>query len=160
MSNNLRDLYQQLIIDHSKHPRNCCICEHANHKQDGNNPLCGDRLTLYVDEENGVIADICFQGQGCAIAMASASLMTEAVKGKTVAEALQLFAKFQQLVTGAATPVATDHDQGQQGGLDLGKLEVFVGVKEFPIRVKCATLPWHTLKAALAGEKIEVTTEK
>ena len=154
MSNNLRDLYQQVIIDHSKRPRNFCVCEHANHVQDGHNPLCGDRITIYVDAKDNTIVDICFQGQGCAISMASASLMTEAVKGKTVAEFLQLFATFQKLVT---SPV----EQEVAGELTekLGKLAVLAGVREFPIRVKCATLAWHTLKAALTGEANTVTTE-
>jgi len=151
---NLRDLYQQVIIDHSKHPRNFCTCDHANHVQDGHNPLCGDRITLYVDEHDGTITDVCFQGHGCAISTASASLMTEAIKGKTVAEALQLCVAFQQLLTteGIDGVVGNCADESIS---KLGKLAVFVGVKEFPLRVKCATLPWHTLKAALTGEKKE-----
>lgn len=154
MSNNLRDLYQQVIIDHSKRPRNFCTCEHANHIKDGHNPLCGDRITLYVDTKDNTIVDICFQGQGCAISMASASLMTEAVKGKTVNEFLQLFNAFQKLVTSSDEQEVVDDLAAQ-----LGKLSVLAGVREFPIRVKCATLAWHTLKAALTGETNAVTTE-
>lgn len=174
---NLRELYQQVIIDHNKNPRNYCVCEHCNHMQDGHNPLCGDSITVYVDvdvdvdvdEEQGIIKDICFQGHGCAIAMASASLMTEAVKGKSVASALKLLSMFQQLLTGgnggnetnAATSIAANVSDMQQvaqevSNVALGKLEVFAGVREFPIRIKCATLPWHTLKAALlSGENKE-----
>jgi nitrogen fixation protein NifU and related proteins len=182
---NLRDLYQQVIIDHSKNPRNrCChnpaavapntmaqssCCQHANHVQEGHNPLCGDHLTLYVNEQGGVIQDICFDGQGCAISTASASLMTDAVKGKSVTEVLQLFREFQELTTGGMGSFVNFHNDGDHHGDDhesvnpshsrLGKLTVFAGVREFPIRVKCATLPWHTLKAALLGEKQAVTTE-
>lgn len=145
----LRDLYQQIIIDHSKHPHNFCTLEHPDHVQEGYNPLCGDRLTIYLKEEDGVIKDICFQGTGCAISMASASLMSDAVKGKTIAEAMKLFDEFQKLVT----------DQSDKKSQEkLGKLAVLAGVKEFPMRVKCATLAWHTLKAALNDEK-KITTE-
>jgi nitrogen fixation protein NifU and related proteins len=154
MSNNLRDLYQQVIIDHSKRPRNFCTCEHVTHTKDGHNPLCGDRITLYIDAKDNTIVDICFQGQGCAISMASASLMTEAVKGKTIDEFLQLFNAFQKLVT---TPA--EQEVAEELTAQLGKLTVLAGVREFPIRVKCATLAWHTLKAALTGESSPVTTE-
>lgn len=150
----LNDLYQQLIIDHGRNPRNFHACAHASHVKEGYNPLCGDKLTLYVDEKDGLIKDVCFQGSGCAISMASASLMSEAIKGKTVKEALQLFDDFQQLVT--------NMDRGQFETLKnkLGKLAVFSGVVEFPMRVKCATLAWHTFRAALADEQEgEVTTE-
>jgi len=154
MSNNLRDLYQQVIIDHSKRPRNFCVCQHANHTKDGHNPLCGDRITLYVDTKDNKIVDISFQGNGCAISVSSASLMTEAVKGKTIDEFLQLFDDFQKLVTSSPEKeVATELTD------KLGKLTVLAGVREFPIRVKCATLAWHTLKAALTGEANIVTTE-
>lgn len=146
----LRELYQEVIIDHSKNPRNFCVCENANHIKEGYNPLCGDKIKLYVKEKNGVIEDVCFQGAGCAISTASASLMSEAIKGKTVKEALELFDLFQKLVT----------TQGEQNISEkLGKLAVLAGVAEFPIRIKCATLAWHTMKAALADEKAEVTTE-
>jgi len=144
---NLRDLYQEVIIDHSQNPRNFRACEHANHIHEGYNPLCGDKITLYVTEKNGVIEDVCFKGEGCAISTASASLMSEVLKGKTVTEAQELFEEFKQLVTG----------KGNNG--KLGKLAVLAGVAEFPIRVKCATLAWHTLNAALHNEKNSITTE-
>lgn len=153
----LRDLYQQVIIEHSKHPRNFCVCEHATHIQEGYNPLCGDRIKLYVDAENNKIVDISFQGQGCAISMSAASLMTEIVKGKTIDEALEIFSRFQQLVT---TPIGSEEEKVLNEVLTkLGKLAVFSGVREFPLRIKCATLPWHALKAALTHEKKAVTTE-
>lgn len=133
----LHDLYQQVIIDHSQHPHNCCVCESANHIKDGYNPLCGDKLTLYVKEENGVITDASFQGSGCAIFMASASMMTDVIKGKTVEEIKKIYQDFHVLVTsGDMTEIPKE----------VGKLAVFAGVSEFPLRVKCATLPWHTLK--------------
>jgi len=151
MSNSeLRDLYQQVIIDHSKNPRNFCICEGANHIKEGYNPLCGDKIKLYIKEKNGIIEDVCFQGIGCAISMSSASLMSEAIKGKTIAEAMKLFDEFQKLLT--------VKDYKEDAKL-LGKLEVLAGVAEYPMRIKCATLPWHTLKAALNDEEKEVTTE-
>jgi nitrogen fixation NifU-like protein len=152
----LSDLYQQLIIDHGRKPRNFHACPHANHKKDGYNPLCGDKITLYVDEKDGVIKDVCFEGAGCAISMASASLMTEALKGKTVVEALQMFEEFQNLVT------ANDPAQFEEAKRKLGKLAALAGVAEYPMRVKCATLAWHTLKAALTENnqaKEKVTTE-
>ena len=151
MSNSeLRDLYQQVIIDHSKNPRNFCVCEGANHVKEGYNPLCGDKIKLYIKEKNGVIEDVCFQGVGCAISTASASLMSEAIKGKTVSEALKLFDEFQKLLT----------VKNYQEDADLlGKLEVLAGVAEYPMRIKCATLPWHTLKAALSDDEKEITTE-
>ena len=147
----LRDLYQEVIFDHNRHPRNCHPLPGATHKAEGYNPLCGDKLTLYVKVENGVIADVAFQGSGCAISTASASLMTEALKGKTVPEAEKMFRGFHELVTRGTTGVDAP---------ELGKLEVLAGVKEFPTRVKCATLAWHTLHAALEeqSEKI-VSTE-
>lgn len=144
----LRDLYQEIIIDHAKTPRNFGKLEHANHCKLGHNPLCGDRLTLYIIEQNGKVEELYFEGTGCAISVASASLMTEAVKGKSIAEVQALFDDFHQLVTEGKEPLA-----------DLGKLAVFAGVAEFPIRVKCATLAWHTLKAALANDNNPVSTE-
>ena len=144
----LRELYQEIIVDHGKQPRNFGELKNANHKQLGNNPLCGDKLLIFVHEENGVITDIRFEGQGCAISVASASLMTETVKGKSKQEIEKLFQHFQHLVTHG-------HDDA-----DLGKLAVFSGVAEFPIRVKCATLAWHTLRAALEDSKDSVTTEE
>jgi len=149
----LRDLYQQLIIDHSRNPRNFRESNHANHIKEGYNPLCGDKITLYVDEEHGLIKDICFRGVGCAISTASASLMTEALKGKTVEEALQIFQDFQRLVT------ESDYDKLEEIKSRLGKLAALAGVVEFPMRVKCATLAWHTLKAALTNDQEKVTTE-
>jgi nitrogen fixation NifU-like protein len=146
----LRDLYQQVIIDHSKNPRNFCVIEKPSCSKEGNNPICGDRLVLYINEKNGIIEKICFQGSGCAISMASASLMTELLQGKTVAEALQLFNEFQQLVTTKDNAKLAEK---------MGKLAVLAGVSEYPIRIKCATLPWHTLKAALQHENGKITTE-
>ncbi|MEI8055001.1 MAG: SUF system NifU family Fe-S cluster assembly protein [bacterium] len=135
----LEDLYQQVIIDHSQHPHNFCTLEHPSCSKEGYNPLCGDKLTLYVNEKNGIITNIGFQGSGCAISTASASLMSDAVLGKTITEALELFDEFQKLVTTGKTTKAEK----------LGKLTVLAGVSEFPMRVKCATLAWHTLKSAL-----------
>lgn len=144
----LRELYQELILDHCKKPRNFRRLEEATRKVDGFNPLCGDRVTVYVDLEDDRVKDISFQGSGCAISTASASVMTETVKGKPRAEVEALFERFHQLVTGKP-PATAD-------GPALGKLAVFSGVSEFPVRVKCATLAWHTLRAALndAGETI------
>jgi nitrogen fixation protein NifU and related proteins len=146
----LRDLYQEVILEHSKQPRNFRTLDPANHKAEGYNPLCGDRFTVFVQMEGDSIRDIGFQGSGCAISKASASMMTQALKGKSRAEAEHLFGKFHDLVTGHAT---------QAGGEDLGKLAVFSGVSEFPMRVKCATLAWHTLQAAMDGTQEAVSTE-
>jgi len=145
----LGELYQQMILDHSQHPHNFCSLKNPNHSKEGFNPLCGDKITLYLNEENGLITNICFQGEGCAISTASASLMTDAVKNKTIAEALELFEEFQKLITTGKV----EHPE------KLGKLMVLAGVAEFPMRVKCATLPWHTLKAALTKDHKEVSTE-
>lgn len=144
----LRELYQEIILDHGKSPRHVGVLEEANHSHAGHNPLCGDRLMLYVLENNGVIENAQFQGSGCAISVASASLMAETIKGKTLAQVNQLFEEFHQLVT---TGIVQNED--------IGKLAVFSGVAEFPIRVKCATLAWHTLKAALANDPKPVSTE-
>src|SRR5262249_5335680 len=144
----LRDLYQEVILDHSKRPRNFHSLPSANRKAEGYNPLCGDRETVYLQVEGDVLKDVAFEGSGCAISTASASMMTESLKGKTRAEADALFERFHGLITGAP--------EGG-GGPALGKLEVFSGVREFPIRVKCATLPWHTLKAALQGNGASAT---
>ena len=144
----LRELYQEMIVDHGKNPRNCGALNDANCCHEGHNPLCGDKLKLYVKKCKEVITDICFQGNGCAISVASASLMTEMVKGKSVKEIEQLFDAFHYLVT-----------QGKEPHFAIGKLAVFAGVAEFPIRVKCATLAWHTLKAALANDVTVVSTE-
>lgn len=147
----LRELYQEVILDHSKRPRNFRKMEEANRHSEGYNPLCGDRVTLYLNLEDGIVKDISFQGSGCAISTASASMLTESLKGKTTAEAEALFQRFHELVTGPP-----DEIPDVEG---LGKLAVFAGVREFPIRVKCATLAWHTLRAALAGEDKPVSTE-
>ncbi len=146
----LNQLYQEMIIDHGRKPRNFAISEQANAVLEGFNPLCGDRLTVYVTEKKGVIEHISFQGVGCAISMASASLMTEALKGKTVTEAKALFDIFHPLVMGEKNKEHADM---------LGKLNVLLGVSEFPSRVKCATLAWHTLLGALNNQKNTVSTE-
>ncbi len=145
----LRELYQEVILEHSKKPRNYRALEQANHKAEGYNPLCGDHFTVYLDLKDGTISDIGFQGSGCAISKASASMMTQTLKGKTAAEAEEVFTRFHDLVTG--------HASGN--GEELGKLAVFAGVSEFPLRVKCATLAWHALRAALRGEEQAVSTE-
>ncbi len=139
----LRELYQQVIVDHHKHPRNFGTLEHPDREADGYNPLCGDRLhvELAVDED-GTITDVAFRGEGCAISVASASLMTEALKGRRIEEFERLFEAFHAMVTG---------DQGPPDEAVLGKLAVLAGVREFPSRIKCATLCWHTVKSALEG---------
>ena len=147
----LRDLYQEVILDHYKRPRNFRRIDSGASHVDGNNPLCGDKVTVYAQLEGGVIKDVSFEGSGCAISTASASLMTESLKGKTPAEAEDLFIKFHDLVTG--DPELEPDADG------LGKLAVFAGVREFPARVKCASLAWHTVRAALHDEKQPVTTE-
>lgn len=147
----LRELYQEVILDHSRRPRNYQRLEEATCTADGHNPLCGDHVTVYARVEDGVIQDVSFEGNGCAISKASASMMTTSLKGKTVAEAEALFQRFHQLVTGGPDPAADP--------AELGKLAVFSGVCEFPVRVKCASLPWHTLRAALQGAGEPVTTE-
>ncbi|KXW55962.1 SUF system NifU family Fe-S cluster assembly protein [Ferrovum sp. PN-J185] len=144
----LRELYQEVIFDHNRHPRNFGKLINANHHAEGFNPLCGDSLDLYLIIDNDRITDIKFEGQGCAISTASASLMTEVLKGKTLTEAEQLFEGFHQMVT-----------TGQQPSFDIGKLSVLAGVSEFPARVKCASLSWHTLHAALNNSNQPVTTE-
>ena len=144
----LRELYQEIIVDHGKQPRNFGKLENANHEHPGHNPLCGDKIMLYVHEQNGVIDAIKFEGSGCAISMASASLMTEVVKGKSTQEVNALFDSFHQLVT-----------EGKSSDERLGKLAALAGVSEFPVRVKCATLAWHTLKAALLNDPKSVSTE-
>jgi len=145
----LRELYQELILEHSKHPRNYRVLEGATRTVEGFNPLCGDHFTIYLNLEGDKIQDVSFQGSGCAISKASASMMTQSVKGKSKDEAEKIFARFHDLVTGQA---------GGEGE-SLGKLAVFGGVSEFPVRVKCATLAWHTLQAALDGKQDAVSTE-
>jgi nitrogen fixation protein NifU and related proteins len=145
----LRDLYQELILEHSRTPRNYREPAHTNHRAEGYNPLCGDRFTVYLEMDGDVVKDIGFQGAGCAISKASASMMTQTVKGKTKAEAHRIFGQFHELVTG----------HGHVSEAELGKLAVFSGVSEFPARVKCASLAWHTLEAALEGKQEKVSTE-
>ena len=147
----LRELYQEVILDHNKSPRNFRTMEHPTKKIEGYNPLCGDHYTVYLALENDTITDISFEGNGCAISKASASVMSSLVKGKTKSEAEKLFASFHKLVTGGLT--------GEAEVEELGKLAAFSGVSEFPARVKCASLPWHTLHAALASDDAVVTTE-
>ena len=147
----LRELYQEVILDHSKKPRNFRMLERANHKAEGYNPLCGDRITLYLNVEKDVIHDIGFQGSGCAISKASSSMMTEAVKGKTVAEANEVFKNFHTMLS--------SNSSDQYDKLKLGKLAAFSGVSEFPVRVKCATLAWHTLRSGLSSDGKTVSTE-
>jgi nitrogen fixation NifU-like protein len=147
----LRELYQEVILDHHKRPRNCRRPDDANKHADGFNPLCGDKVSVFVRVEDGVVRDIAFQGSGCAISTASASMMTESLKGKSEAEAAQIFERFHDLVMGK-TPVDADNS-------GLGKLAVFAGVRDYPVRIKCATLAWHTLRAALAESLDTVATE-
>jgi nitrogen fixation NifU-like protein len=143
------ELYQEVILDHNKRPRNFGALEGATRKVEGYNPLCGDRLTLYLKMNGDVIQDVCFQGSGCAISTASASMMTAAVKGKTKTEAEKIFEQFHTMVT-------TGTNEDLEG---LGSLAAFSGVSQFPVRVKCASLSWHTLKSALEDKKETVSTE-
>ena len=145
---NLNELYQEVILDHNKRPRNFRTIDCASHHAEGHNPLCGDRLSLYLQVDEGRISDVAFQGSGCAISKASASLMTDAVKGQSLGDVRQMFQRFHRMVT-------TPPDQPVE---NLGKLSVLAGVREFPVRVKCASLAWHTLKAALDREDA-VSTE-
>lgn len=144
----LNQLYQEVILDHGRRPRNFRKMERESAHAEGYNPLCGDKIVLQLQVENGVVTDATFQGSGCAISTASASLLTETLKGKTRQQAEQLFARFQRLITGdgAIQP-------------ELGKLAVFSGVRDYPMRVKCATLPWHTMRAALEGFREPISTE-
>jgi nitrogen fixation NifU-like protein len=145
----LSELYQQVILDHNKKPRNFRRMEDATQHAEGFNPLCGDQLTVYLRMENGVVEEVSFEGSGCAISKAAASMMTQAVKGKTHDEVEKLFAEFHRMVTGKLEVETTPND--------LGHLKIFAGVREFPARVKCASLPWHTLHAALAGNVVATT---
>ncbi|MDA2937201.1 SUF system NifU family Fe-S cluster assembly protein [Acidobacteria bacterium AH-259-A15] len=144
----LDDLYQEIILDHSKKPRNFKELSDANHKADGYNPLCGDKVSVYLKLEDGFVEDISFMGSGCAISTASASLMTETLKGKSLGEVETLFKNFHNLVTGKSS-----------ASTELAKLAVFHGVSQFPVRVKCATLVWHTLQAAIKSKPETVSTE-
>ena len=146
----LSELYQQVILDHNKKPRNFRKLENANHSAEGYNPLCGDQLTVYLDLENDLVKDVGFEGSGCAISKASASMMTQAVKGKSKEQAENLFNEFHSMVTGELNEETEENS--------LGHLKIFAGVREFPVRVKCATLAWHTLHAALHKQH-QVSTE-
>jgi len=148
MQPDLRELYQEVIFDHNRRPRNYHGMERPSHVAQGHNPLCGDELTVYLRVEEGIVAEASFVGQGCAISTASASLMTEAVQGKSVEEVRALFSDFHTMLTDV-----------QPEGRDFGKLQVLAGVREFPVRVKCATLAWHTLHNALAGVSDTAKTE-
>jgi nitrogen fixation protein NifU and related proteins len=145
----LSELYQQVILDHNKKPRNFRELEGANRKAEGFNPLCGDQLTVYMLMDGGVVKDLSFVGTGCAISKASASMMTQAVRGKTREEALALFEEFHRMVRGELDEEAEENR--------LGRLKIFAGVRDYPARVKCASLPWHTMHAALEGEELATT---
>ena len=145
----IKDLYQEIIVDHNRNPRNFGIIDNADKIIEGFNPLCGDKLKLYLKTEGQNIADISFDGSGCAISVASASLMTDAMKGKSIKDAELLFNSFHELIT----------NENGADGKSLGKLAVLAGVKDFPARVKCATLYWHTLHSAITGDKETVSTE-
>jgi nitrogen fixation NifU-like protein len=148
MNSDLQDLYQEVILDHNKRPRNFRAIE-SGRRAEGYNPLCGDRITVYLRLENDAIVDVSFQGSGCAISKASASLMTESLKGKTLAEADALAVRFHQMITAPADAPLED----------LGKLSALAGVRQFPVRVKCASLAWHTLRAAASARDEVVSTE-
>ena len=146
----LNELYQQVILDHNKKPRNFRKLETANHSAEGFNPLCGDQLTVYLNLEDDAVQEIAFEGSGCAISKAAASMMTQAVKGKSKQEAEKLFTEFHRMVTG-------ELDEEVEAN-NLGNLKIFAGVRDFPVRVKCASLPWHTMHAALNNTEL-VSTE-
>lgn len=148
--NELQELYQEIILDHNKHPRNFGALDNADRHADGYNPLCGDQLAVYINLDGDVIADVRFSGSGCAISKASASLMTDAIKGKTVIQAKRIFDQFHSMVTGSDGNFDVDQ---------LGKLAVLAGVRDYPTRVKCASLAWHTLRAACDDTQEMVTTE-
>ena len=148
----LRELYQEVILDHSRNPRNFGRLENASHKARGHNPLCGDDITIYIEMEGDVVRNISFEGSGCAISTSSASLMSEILKGKTLEEVRSLFESFHEMVTG-------DPSQKAEVAPEMGKLAVMAGVREFPIRVKCATLSWHALMTALGESGEKVSTE-
>ncbi len=150
MFEDLRDLYQEVIFDHNRNPRNFRVIENPSREVEGFNPLCGDRLTLFLAIDDGIITDVSFQGSGCAISTASVSLMTEIIKGKTEQEAEDLFKVFHEMVTGKEENINLEA---------VGKLAVLAGVREYPARVKCATLAWHTLDAAIKDEANSISTE-
>jgi nitrogen fixation NifU-like protein len=151
MTSELRELYQQVILDHNRKPRNFRRVAPPTRRAEGHNPLCGDHVSVEVKVEDGTIRDIAFQGSGCAISRAAASMMTGSLQGQTVAAAEALFGRFRRMLT--------EDGSGPEGTDALGKLAVFAGVREFPSRIKCATLPWHTAHAALSGQAEPVTTE-
>lgn len=151
LSEELRELYQEVILDHQSCPRNFHELPGASHTAEGYNPLCGDRVTVYLKEQDGIVTDISFRGDGCAISKASASIMTERLKGKSREQVEQVFHDFQELVTGKIDPAEADPE--------LEQLVAFAGVRQFPVRVKCATLAWHTLRAALQNTPELVSTE-
>lgn len=146
----LREIYQDVILDHYRKPRNFAVLDNASHHAKGHNPLCGDRIDVYLSVEDGVVKEVAFQGAGCAISTASASLMTEAIKGKPVATVKSLFETFHRMVT---------QPEDAEQAFDLGKLEALAGVRELPVRIKCATLSWHTLQAALEQQASPASTE-
>ncbi len=148
--NDLRELYQEVILDHNKTPRNFRSLDGADRHADGYNPLCGDRLSVYINLDGDTITDVSFMGSGCAISKASASLMTDAIKGKSLADARRLFERFHAMVTDDTAPSDLEH---------LGKLAIFAGVRDYPTRVKCASLAWHTLRAVCDDRNELVTTE-
>jgi nitrogen fixation protein NifU and related proteins len=157
MMDELRELYQEVILDHGKNPRNFRHPEEANREAKGENPMCGDRFMVYLTLKDGLVEDVAFQGRGCAISTASASMMTEVVRGKTEAEAKALFETFHELCT------KDEHDHHDHGPVDeeaMERLQVLAGVRQFPVRVKCATLAWHAMSAALDGEDIASSETK
>jgi nitrogen fixation NifU-like protein len=149
----LRELYQEVILDHSKRPRNFGRLESVTHQADGDNPLCGDRIHVELEMENGIVKSVAFDGEGCAISTASASLMTESLKGKTIEQVQALFHLMHETCTGQA-----ESGSGDETAVELGKLAVFEGVQQYPLRVKCATLAWHTMRSALDEEDDVLTT--
>ena len=151
MMDSLRELYQEIILDHNKSPKNFKVLEEPTHKAEGYNPLCGDKIQLQLQVRDGVVVDVGFQGSGCAISKASASVMTALIKGKTLAETEALFGKFQDTVTSSMDTIIDPYE--------LGTMAAFAGVREFPTRVKCATLAWHTLQSALHEKDGSVSTE-
>lgn len=148
------ELYQEMILDHYRNPRNCCSMSHATHSAAGDNPLCGDQLEIFVNIEGDIINDITFQGSGCAVSQASASLMTEHLKGLTIADSLAVFDKVHIMLTGLHPDEIDSEDEKA-----MGKLNALSGVAEFPMRVKCASLAWHTLKSALKESRENISTE-
>ncbi|MBL6929313.1 MAG: SUF system NifU family Fe-S cluster assembly protein [Rhodospirillales bacterium] len=155
MSDELRELYQEVILDHGREPRNFGKPEAANHHAHGHNPLCGDKVTIYLEVENDQVKDVGFEGSGCAISMASTSLMTETLKGRSIEEAHTFFRRFHDLMTGSEDGAGEEVDEEA-----FERLEVLSGVREFPMRVKCATLCWHTMEAAVKGERTEVSSNE